>query len=34
VLIEHLATAWGVEERSTGKSVWFELGAEPPHPTT
>ncbi|GAC1530481.1 MAG: hypothetical protein NVS3B12_05100 [Acidimicrobiales bacterium] len=24
-LIEHLAAAWGVEERADGKSVWFEL---------
>ncbi|GAC1590177.1 MAG: hypothetical protein NVS3B21_07470 [Acidimicrobiales bacterium] len=25
-LIEHIATAWGVEERADGKAVWFELG--------
>lgn len=25
-LIEHIASAWGVEERPDGKSVWFEIG--------
>jgi anti-sigma regulatory factor (Ser/Thr protein kinase) len=25
VLVDRLASAWGVEERPTGKVVWFEL---------
>ena len=27
-LIEHIATAWGVDVRADGKAVWFELGQE------
>ena len=28
--VDKLATAWGVEHRSVGKVVWFEVSAAPP----
>lgn len=30
VIVDALATAWGVEEHPEGKSVWFRLRAEVP----
>ncbi len=30
MVVERLATAWGVEPRAHGKVVWFEVSAAPP----
>ena len=30
MVVERLATAWGVEHRPVGKVVWFEVSAAPP----
>jgi hypothetical protein len=30
MLIEELATAWGVESRGNGKTVWCEVTLPPP----